>query len=437
MGAHHRAVALGVVDGGVATALDDVGHLDWHVVGGHQHDLADFAQAAVLFSTQEQAARLGIDACLELAGGVLPAADQPQPAHRLHRVSLAQVIAAHVGVALGQCRFQLLERDAVLLEPVGVGLHLVALHRAAEAHDVDDPLHAPKLLLQLPVVERLQIVERVNLPALRVFRVPQHVAIDFAGRRGRRDHRVNPRRQIHLVQPVEHLEAGAKIVRAVIELVAQMRQAEQRFAARVVEPRHAGQRDLQRDRHLPLDLLGRGARVLRDHLNDRRGRIGIGLDVDVQERIDAKSRQRHGRHDDDQAVDQGPSYQAVNHKSAARSNPSTSGVRASRGVCVAVKQSQRGRAKRRRRRGQGGVSPGSGRDLGLATTPSTANPQKVFRVRCFFAVQWCTASRALAVASAFSSAPSSSIVPAVTTHSPGLRASQPLACSGGVGSERT
>ena len=56
------------------------------------------------------------------------------------------------------------------------------------------------------------------------------------------------------------------------------------------QSRHAGQRHLQRNGHLALDLLGRGAGILGDDLDDGRRRIGIGLDVDVIERVNAERR---------------------------------------------------------------------------------------------------------------------------------------------------
>ena len=46
---------------------------------------------------------------------------------------------------------------------------------------------------------------------------------------------------------------------------------------------------------LPLDLLGGGAGKLGEDLDDGRRRIGIGLDVDVEERVPADNRQRNAR----------------------------------------------------------------------------------------------------------------------------------------------
>ena len=51
---------------------------------------------------------------------------------------------------------------------------------------------------------------------------------------------------------------------------------------RYFQPGHPVERRLERDADQPLHLLGAGARVLRDHLDQRRRRVGIGLDVEVE-----------------------------------------------------------------------------------------------------------------------------------------------------------
>ncbi len=94
---------------------------------------------------------------------VQAAADQADAPHVLHDRSLEEIIAADVGVAVGHRVLQLRKRDAVALQAIRVGLDLVAFDRAAEAGDVDDPRHALELALQRPVLQGLQIVERVDV----------------------------------------------------------------------------------------------------------------------------------------------------------------------------------------------------------------------------------------------------------------------------------
>src|SRR5438874_2228785 len=78
---------------------------------------------------------------------------------------------------------------------------------------------------------------------------------------------------------VDDLLPGPLEVDAVVELVAEVGEAEEGLAAGVVEPGQAGERHLQRDGHLPLDLLGAGPGVLGDDLDDGRGRVRVRLDV--------------------------------------------------------------------------------------------------------------------------------------------------------------
>ena len=69
-------------------------------------------------------------------------------------------------------------------------------------------------------------------------------------------------------EAVDDLLLGLVVVAAVVELVAEVRQAEQRLAAGRVQAGHAGEGDLERDGDLPFDLLGARAGVLGDDLDD-------------------------------------------------------------------------------------------------------------------------------------------------------------------------
>ena len=57
----------------------------------------------------------------------------------------------------------------------------------------------------------------------------------------------------------------------------------QRFAARRLQARHAGQRNFERDRDLALDFLRRRARKLRVDFDDGRREVGIRFNIDVDE----------------------------------------------------------------------------------------------------------------------------------------------------------
>ena len=71
----------------------------------------------------------------------------------------------------------------------GIGLHLVAPHRAAEAGDVHNPRHRAELALQHPVLHRLDVIERVDVPAGTILGDFQDIAKDLTGGGLRRDGR--------------------------------------------------------------------------------------------------------------------------------------------------------------------------------------------------------------------------------------------------------
>ena len=136
-------------------ALDDVLDADGHVVDRGHDDLADFVEAALLLAPQQAVATAGFFSARANCAGSCPA-DQAEVADHLHRGPLAEVVAADVGVAVGDGVLELCQRDAVLLEPVGVGVDLVALDGAAEAGHVDDAGDAPELAFQHPVLQALR-----------------------------------------------------------------------------------------------------------------------------------------------------------------------------------------------------------------------------------------------------------------------------------------
>ena len=77
------------------------------------------------------------------------------------------------------------------------------------------------------------------------------------------------------------------VIEAVVEDVAQVRQAEERLAVGGFQAGHAGQGHFQGNGDLAFHLLGGGAGPLGDDLDDRRRRVGVGLDVDVVEGVAA------------------------------------------------------------------------------------------------------------------------------------------------------
>ena len=90
-----------------------------------------------------------------------------------------------------------------------------------------------------------------------------------------------------LRQPVQHLLQRLVIGVVERELQFDVGQAVQRDGADGAQVLDAGDLGLDRDRDVALDLLRRQPRALRHDVDHRRGRIGIGLDVELLERDQA------------------------------------------------------------------------------------------------------------------------------------------------------
>ena len=275
------------------------------------------ADLAVLVRVQLLEERLGVGVrhAQHLADWILAAAEQSDAAHRHGNIALDHHVGADVGVGVLQGRLQLGQRDAELLEALRVGVDLIALDGAAVAGHIDDAGDAAELALQHPVLQRLEVVEGVDVAALGVLGAVEGVAVDLAGRRLGRDLRrhVGGQRLQLRRYPVDDLLAGLLVVVGVVELQPHGGQAEQRLAADVGEVGHAGHGYFHRHADQALDLLRGGAGVQRVDLDNGRARVGVGLDVDVEERVHADAYQRQGRQNDDEWVVQRPPDHAMQH----------------------------------------------------------------------------------------------------------------------------
>ena len=123
--------------------------------------------------------------------------DVADVADRSHEADAAHVerllaerepLAADVLVGVGERRDQLRQRQVLPLELIGVDLDVILLRVAAEADDVDDAGHLTELLLEDPVLRRLQVGQRVAL-------ADDAVAEDLADGVPRRQLRLHVRRQ--------------------------------------------------------------------------------------------------------------------------------------------------------------------------------------------------------------------------------------------------
>ena len=220
-------------------------------------------------------------------GEIVDRADQADAAH--HRGLRADIdgTAADIDVGIADGLQQLRQRQAVGDQLVEVDLQLIGLGPAAPAGDVDHAGHGAETALQHPVLQRLQVQHAV------VRRPGQPIAVDFADgaeRRNSRLHVAGQRR--HLRQPVQHLLQ--RLVIGVVERKLQfdVGQSVQRDGADGAQVLDTGDLGLDRNGDVTLDFRRGQTRALRHDVDHRRGRIGIGLDVELLERDQAAD--QHG-----------------------------------------------------------------------------------------------------------------------------------------------
>ena len=185
--------------------------------------------------------------------------------------------AADIGIARRNRGHDLRQRQPIGHHAVEIDLGLELLGLSAEHGDVGDTGHDAQLAFDHPVLQRLELHD------VHARRPGKLVAKDFADASGGRDHRQDAGRQNRILQPVDGLLTNEMIVAAVFELQTDKAQSVDGVGADELQAGRAGDRDLDRNRDVALDFLRRLACLLGDDLDDRRRRIGIGLDVQGQE----------------------------------------------------------------------------------------------------------------------------------------------------------
>jgi hypothetical protein len=107
---------------------------------------------------------------------------------------------------------------------------------------------------------------------------------------------------------------GLEIVGAVFELALDVVETRDRRAAEVLEPRHPVECRLERNADQALHLFGTGPRILGNDFNERRCRVGIGLDVEKLRGDNANHNQPDCAKQHQEAVVQAPCDDRTNHE---------------------------------------------------------------------------------------------------------------------------
>ncbi|MGY4290903.1 hypothetical protein ACVWXO_010169 [Bradyrhizobium sp. LM2.7] len=215
-------------------------------------------------------------------GEVVNGPDQTHAAHHGRLLADIDGVAADIDVGVADGLEQLRQRQTVGDQLVEVDLKLIGLALAAPPRHVDHAGYGAEAALEDPVLDGFEVEHAV------VRRTDQPVAEDFADRAERGYLRLHVARQRRkLRQAVQHLLQRLVIGISEGELEFDVGEAVERDGADGREVLQTGDLGLDRDRDVAFDLLRRQAGALRHDVDHRRGRVGIGFDVELIERDQA------------------------------------------------------------------------------------------------------------------------------------------------------
>ena len=117
-----------------------------------------------------------------------------------------------------------------------------------------------------------------------------------------------------LRQTIDHPLFGLLVGKVVGELNFHIGQPEQRYRADGLHVGDACHLYLERDRDVSLDFFGRLARALRDHIDQRRHRVGIGFDIEFEKTGDPGNQYHHQHRDHQHALTQCERYDRVHEE---------------------------------------------------------------------------------------------------------------------------
>src|ERR1700722_1863297 len=215
------------------------------------------------------------------------------PHHRRLRAEIHR-LAADIDVGIAESSQYLRDRQSVAHQLALVDGNIVGLSLAAPSGHVDDAGNRLETALQYPVLQRFQVGHRV------VGRPCQPITENLTDRTGGRNLRLRAVRQSpKLRQPVDDPLLCLLVLEIVGELHLDVGKPEQGDGADGLHVGDAGPLNFHRDGDVALDLLRGLARALRHYIDERRHRVGIGLDVEGK-KTRRTGDQHHHQHDDDQ-----------------------------------------------------------------------------------------------------------------------------------------
>ena len=210
---------------------------------------------------------------------------------------------------LASLLLDLADGEAVGDELVGIDADLVLAGDAAEAGDIDHAGDGLELLLELPVLERLELhavvggiggAQRVPVDLADGTPVGAHLWLQAGG-------------QGDLAEALEDLLAIVLVDGVVVEDQHDAGEAGERGGAQMRHVGDARHLDLDGDGDLLLDFFGGAAGPLGDDLDVVVGDVGIGFDGQVVEGDGAPGEEDDGRAEDEPAIVQRKIDEATNH----------------------------------------------------------------------------------------------------------------------------
>ena len=238
---------------------------------------------------------------------VVARAQHADAANQVLLLASLEEAAAGVRVASAERGEDLLQPDVVRLHAGGVDGDFVLLDESTEADDVGDAGNQLELAADHPILKAAQVrdADALGLDA---------IAVDLADRRRERCQLgLHSRRQVHALEPFEHLLPREVVVRVVVEGEDDVGEPELSVREEAHGVGQAAEADLQRYRDLLLDFFRRVAGKQADDRDLDIGDVGERLDRQGAERRHAGGDEQRQHHDQHQRLVQRSGHHPANH----------------------------------------------------------------------------------------------------------------------------